>query len=872
MDISQSALLLLSWACMVCASNNDEYCCGKIYPDSPVLELDREFTATCVLSTRGKQETHATADDIDWMFKNYLVPKEYYTRINDSAVSMTVNITRKLESPLKCYVSMPHGLPSRIVHGMFFTVGHAPEKPENVSCIVAQSGEDLSPIMKCSWSPGSRDPILPTNYTLCGYVGLTNQICNSSSERHIGLLDFNTMPVYLSVEIWVEAKNQLRTVKSDVLTVYPEEIVKTNPPRDIEVVSEKGFPTSLLVRWNHSITWPDFELQYNIRFCAAGAHVWSEVPPNDTVGYINSFRLQYLKIYADYIVQVRCIMDTGLGYWSDWSQNVTGKTSEAIPSSRPELWRVIISPEGSHEKLVKLMWKEPIRPNGRILEYNLTIQKDGKLESFQLSSSHKAEYILEKVKSRVDVQITARNSVGVSPPSHLIVSGSYREPSPVMTVKWLTQNGSLWVLWEWTLPNPREFVLEWVSVSDGFMDWQTEPGYARNASLKGNLQPFKRYNVSVYPVVRGRPEKPQTVAAYLQQGPPSEGPSVKVTRHGKTEVELEWEPPPVDSLNGCITKYTVFYKTGGIDLPPSVTSHTLKQLSSDSEYVVHVMVSTVAGSINGSDLTFKTLKYASGEIEGIVVIVCIAFLFVTVLMVLCCIKKKEMIKKHIWPQVPDPSNSTIANWSPEFPSRPDTPKEGSLTDVSVVEVDVFEKKSLGEEDKTSLPLKKDKYLSEEHSSGIGGSSCMSSPRQSVSDSDEGDSGQTTASTVQYSSVVASGYKGQTPAPLPPTFARSESTQPLLESEDHHDDPHGCDAQRYPRNPYFRRPRTVNEGGVPPLMLHQIEIAEQSSSSLGFSAVEEGPQQATPSTEAGLSEGPAGSAPSYMPQQSGYRPQ
>ena len=113
-----------------------------------------------------------------------------------------------------------------------------------------------------------------------------------------------------------------------------------------------------------------------------------------------------------------------------------------------------------------------------------------------------------------------------------------------------------------------------------------------------------------------------------------------------------------------------------------------------------------------------------------------------------------------------------------------TPKETTLGDLSVVEVDVFDQKSLCDEDKTSLPaLKKDKYLSEEHSSGIGGSSCMSSPRQSVSDSDEADSGQTTASTVQYSSVV--GYKGQTPggAASSSTAASSSSSSSSSSSDD-----------------------------------------------------------------------------------------
>ncbi|KAL0181924.1 hypothetical protein M9458_021299, partial [Cirrhinus mrigala] len=114
----------------------------------------------------------------------------------------------------------------------------------------------------------------------------------------------------------------------------------------------------------------------------------------------------------------------------------------------------------------------------------------------------------------------------------------------------------------------------------------------------------------------------------------------------------------------------------------------------------------------------------------------------------------------------------------------DMPKE----DVSVVEVDVFDGKSLCEEDKAVLPLKKD-------NSGIGGS---------VSDSDEGDSGQTTASTVH-------GYKGQTPNHQPPVFARSESTQPLLDCEEHPD--HLNESGGQARNSYFRRGRELEQGLV-----------------------------------------------------------
>lgn len=163
-------------------------------------------------------------------------------------------------------------------------------------------------------------------------------------------------------------------------------------------------------------------------------------------------------------------------------------------------------------------------------------------------------------------------------------------------------------------------------------------------------------------------------------------------------------------------------------------------------------------------------------------------------------------------------------------------------------------KSLCNEDKAVMPLKK--YFSEERSSGIGGSSGLSTPRQSVSSNDEADSGQTTASTVQYSAVVSSGYKGQTPSTQAAMFSRSESTQPLLECEENPE--HMSEASGHHTDFYFKRRRGLEQ-------LHMGEGEEPSFGSLSFNPMEE---EDSPT----LTEDPPGPAPSYMPQQSGYRPQ
>ncbi|XP_015193115.2 interleukin-6 receptor subunit beta [Lepisosteus oculatus] len=911
MEFSQIMVLLLFLApAAPPAASQHDFCCGKIVPESPVIELNTNFTATCVLSESGMLKTQATADDVFWRFKNYNIPRDHYTKINNSAVSITVNVTRELEKPLTCNV-LSHGQIEQVVYGIFFETGYPPEKPQNLTCQVLQSGGSLSPLMQCSWDPGNRDPILVTSYTLVAKK-FSSKYSSQSTQNH-GELDFKVMPVFTYVSIWVEVENRLGKVESDKLRQDPLDIVKPQPLQNIKITSEEAFPNTLLVEWSQPFPPEYMKMMYNVRYCPIGSDIWSEVPLDDTNSNMESFRLQALKPFTEYAVQVRCRKEDGRGYWSDWSPNVTAMTAEAAPSVKPDLWRVVLPGDETNQRDVLLMWKEPPDINGKIIGYEVKLirGRDVESRSFQINGTNKMISLQKDQDWTVEVSVV--NSEGKSPKASLVIPRSNQHELPgVEDVGCSSQHGRLQVTWK---PPPRvtlgrvaEYVIEVECMSTKTVSWQRENSFTNQAFVTGDLQPLKRYHISVFPMYGNIAGTARSVEAYLKQGPPSVGPSVFAKKRGKNEVELQWERIPLESQNGFITNYTIFYKSEGrfeksIVVSPETHMYTIRSLASNSMYVVHVMVSTEAGSRNGTDFTFTTMKYAPGDIEAVVVPICIGFLFLTVLIVLLCINKKETIKKHIWPQVPDPSNSTIGNWSPDSPTQHNPPKEqmcpeGSLIDVSVVEIDAYDKKSMGEEDKTSLSLRKGKYLSEEHSSGIGGSSCMSSPRQSVSDSDEGDSGQTISSAVQYSTVVASGYKGQVPAA--PVFARSESTQPLLDSEERPDDQHfygnlregegerlpttASQAEGYPTRPYFKRARTVND--TRPVKLNQIEIAGNSPGPLGFCPAEEGNRLEQPGEDSsplpkdrscdavkGFTTKVENSVPkSYMPQQNGYRPQ
>ncbi len=44
-------------------------------------------------------------------------------------------------------------------------------------------------------------------------------------------------------------------------------------------------------------------------------------------------------------------------------------------------------------------------------------------------------------------------------------------------------------------------------------------------------------------------------------------------------------------------------------MAPNVHSHVLTDLASETDYVVNIMASTEAGSVKGTECTFKTMKY-----------------------------------------------------------------------------------------------------------------------------------------------------------------------------------------------------------------------------------------------------------------------
>ncbi|XP_067290345.1 interleukin-6 receptor subunit beta-like [Pseudorasbora parva] len=324
MDASHNFFLLLMFLHYAIVSSDDFI---KIVPNSigkiPV-EVGTNFTVTCHLL----EGSGSTSDDIEWIWGNVSIEKQYYHKINETSVSVTVNITSDMKGWLRCQVTLKT-LPVKRTNGIFIEAGYLPLKPKNLTCIAVQEGNDISPNLKCYWEPGSRDPLLDTTYTLYAdegvniYKGICNQKLAKSCTVNLG-----TFPNHMSISVWVEVKNALGSVQSDDLTCSDALcFVKLNPPLDVQAVAEVNFPSSLMVTWKRPIDILQ-KITYVIRYCQVDSDVWLEVPESFTQAHTDSFRLQSLEPFTEYVVQMRCTQEGLQSYWSDWSANTTIRTAE----------------------------------------------------------------------------------------------------------------------------------------------------------------------------------------------------------------------------------------------------------------------------------------------------------------------------------------------------------------------------------------------------------------------------------------------------------------------------------------------------------------------------------------------------------------
>eukprot|EP00062_Callorhinchus_milii_P007804 gi/632949801/ref/XP_007890363.1/ PREDICTED: interleukin-6 receptor subunit beta-like isoform X2 [Callorhinchus milii] len=743
--------------------------------DSPSeVQLGSNLTMSCSLREKCFDKFEANASHIFWIVNGVRASQEQYRAINASVSLLSLRNFNVPRSEVECEIDSKGKLLT--LHIFIVKAGSPPDKPKNVSCI-AYFRKNFT----CFWDRG-RETDLETNFTVTKQLSTRKPYtCNTLKSNSCSFM-FPHLYSKGQLMISVTAQNALGKAQSDPLYLDVSHILKPASPKNVAVQPCKDQKRCLLITWQtpRSSTPVNFPLKYNIKYRMVDTESWTQVAVDGNSSG-TSLMLKNLKPLSNYTVAVRCIGSKRQFYWSEWSSEETGTASGANPSKGPDIWRQIQDSSSQGKRNVHLLLKalDKSEANGIILGYKIWIEKQNGEPVIQEDYNTSLNYSFLLTHEVHIITVIAYNSAGDSPNSTLIIPAvNQTDPPPVQHVRIIPQNDQFLLEWK----NPKRpgngFVIEWCLALDtklcsGMLHWQHERNSSETAFIQRDIMPFKCYIITLFALYDEGPGRLFSGLAYLEQKPPKEGPHVRFQNVKAKEATIKWDEIPLDSQFGFITNYTIFYKSNNSENSVTVNSsfreYTLRSLQKNTMYTVLVMASTVKGGKNSSTIFFNTILFEIQDIMAIVVpLFCIIIIFI---LLIGCYKKS--IVKVIWPNVPDPAESSMAGWLPDsqlqknqFPKILD-PETVVNSDFSTLEVFCLHAKT------KQYDLWNDDALNQHLMEGPSttSSSQESTPNDKIRGG--GQLEQDILDTVMYT-IFEDGYKSQTPV-----TSSSMSNQPLL---------------------------------------------------------------------------------------------
>ncbi|XP_074539700.1 granulocyte colony-stimulating factor receptor isoform X2 [Halichoeres trimaculatus] len=738
--------------------------CAKIKMSSSVVPMGSPVSATCIIRDDCPLDI-GQAGHIEWHLGDRILPSSPGANESSRVSQVVIPSFSHTRAFLTCCVQAST---VQVVAGVEIRAGYPPEAPQNLSC---QTNLTNPSTLTCQWDPGQQETHLLTKYSLHTQIWDSNE--NHSYELQPGVhhlvIPRSGFVLFSEMEVYVKAVNDLGEANSAPIILEPISAAKLDPPNilNIQVVPKKY--GCLKLGWSlsqHQVWLQGFRLNLEVRLKTADSSQWGQQPIlMSKVKATRPVDLCRLLHWTRYIAQVRVRYKQSP--WSEWSSSQSGVTLESAPTGYLDSW-MKVSGDMKHEELnIHLFWKpsKQFRANGQNVSYTVSAGKGGKVCSttgnnctFQISSKAKKVYI------------RASNSAGRSPPTAVRIY----PPIAVAGISDLSvvpqDDTSLLVQWRSHVSSSLTgFVVEWkplLNTDLSLAQFEIADRNQTSIAITGSFEPYKPYEITVYPRFKDGIGLPQTVDAYSRQKAPAEVPKIKITKTWQSNVELTWDEIPLNKRNGKIKNYKVFYWNGkGVinvaNADPKERKVVLTNLDGVSLYEAFLMVSTFGGSRNGSIINFETEPF-----------VLVGLLLAIIFIVLGCSSKRKRLKGHLWPVVPDPANSSIKRWTSEstqdsyLPSDTEEPDLVYLSHLSFLDLQV----------KPSKKSHDDVWFnSSEDTSDLGESICGSPfiPEYSGSNSDS----------VPYATVVFSDPCSSPTPSGPPVYLRSESTQPLLETEE-----------------------------------------------------------------------------------------
>ncbi|RXN26982.1 leukemia inhibitory factor receptor-like isoform X2 [Labeo rohita] len=315
--------------------------------------------------------------------------------------------------------------------GSIVFIGYPPDD-QNLVCVT----RDLSSV-ECNWNVGRNTHLThnrKTNYTLNG------RNCEPGNCNQHALMKQKTKWTLI-------AKNPLG-VKTLIDEADPTERVWLRAPSKISHIANAR---NVTLRWS----WDEKNYASFLMICQVKLNGNIYTKTFNGVG-LSSAVLVNLQPFANYTAQVTCGSLEHFYKWGDWSEITKFSTKEDIPEA-VDVWIQY------SEQKASVMWK-PLtqeQSHGTITGYEITIEnaEGGSTKSNIGLNNNKQLCYNITFGSEKNVTVSAKNSVGLSPPSTIIIQSNPDNEVSVSRIN--SSDGGFEISWEESHSSTCGYVVEW---------------------------------------------------------------------------------------------------------------------------------------------------------------------------------------------------------------------------------------------------------------------------------------------------------------------------------------------------------------------------------------------------------------------------
>ncbi|KAK2833571.1 hypothetical protein Q5P01_017460 [Channa striata] len=554
-----------------------------------------------------------------------------------------------------------------------FAKAGPPAPPSNLECFIPCDETTCEVDIRCTWDP-ELDPDNPINYSLHWESEIRREKNVTSDISSSGFIHREHFSSHEDLWVWVEAKNQHGSNKSQKIIFNTADIIK--PPAPNVTLS---YQDQLAIEW---ISICD-QLQFSVGVCDVRHRneedqVWEL--ENDFHG---SYTLEKPQPGIVREFQVRCACNTGKK--SDWSEVLRVTCYGTAPVGKLDIWRDCgMSPTGLD---CVLTWKKlPVSQTcGVILGYNVRLSFGNGTEmlvnvstaepSSQLVCDEMQCYLNSSLKDVLSFRVSAYNSHGATEASQLFMPDPGKEKNDhLIDFKMYKENLTV----SWNLPsqiskNLTEIMLQYKKAGcppGQEFYWIKLDKNQTTGFFKGQFDKFTPFNISLFTVLHGGKVRHLSSAiAYSLEGTPPKVPSFRVFSIAANKVTLFWESIPLSKQNGVIRCYQIGVDGQNVHNVSAFTQQVnntfeLKPLNPGQQYEVWIRAVTVAGPGENATATFKTKPH-----ENYVKFALLLLSLLILVFILCCIlciyscrgenKACQLVALCSYNKVPDPRNSHI---------------------------------------------------------------------------------------------------------------------------------------------------------------------------------------------------------------------